>query len=148
MTTRANCTRSENVRPSANVFASSTNAPPARSPLHSLYRNLSATERRIGRAGSGVAISERTGTAAVGDSGKASMSVASTGLGEREGLPGLDSAGFGGGGGIVRLAPRVQSVLARARSTVRISDADPLVHLQTFAAFIKCCSQYLPFQLT
>ena len=25
--------------------------------------------------------------------------------------------------------------VARARSTVRISDADPLVHLQTFAAF-------------
>ena len=87
MTTRANCTRSENVRPSANVFANSTNEPPSRSPLRSLYRIRSATERRIGLAGSGVA-SERTGTAAVGDSGKASMSVASTGLGERGGVLG------------------------------------------------------------
>ena len=45
------------MRPSASVLANSTNEPPARSPLHSLYRNRSATERRIGRTGSGVASS-------------------------------------------------------------------------------------------
>ena len=123
MTTRANCTRSENVRPSASVLANSTNEPPARSPLHSLYRNRSATDRRTGRAAAaGVTTSERTGTAAVGDSGKASISVASTGLLERIGLPGgvgLDSAGLGRG---INAASWVDDFLSG--SVVRASPTD------------------------
>ena len=100
----------------------------------------------------GVATSERTGTAAVGDSGNASMSVASTGLVERGGLPGLDSAVLGGvmlWATESRVGRRREycrclgsKAVARARPTIRISDADPLVHSQTFAAFITCCSQF------
>ena len=83
------------------------------------------------------------------------MSVASTGLGERGGLGGVMLAPGGAWAGCSTNRdesppPRDLHLgsksVARARSTVRISDADPLVHLQTFAAFITCCSRFLPFR--
>ena len=80
-----------------------------------------AFERRIGRAGSGVAISERTGTAAVGDSGKASMSVASTGLVERGGVLGGVKLHIGdrisGRDDVASTAGALGPKLVRARAT-------------------------------